>query len=95
MDNRFRVDAAIYDPSVETEDGESNVVCQLTTFGQTLEGAVANSMLAVAPHLTHMDYEVVVVGVGVWCRLHECYHDLTHALSDYHESEISRSEVVN
>lgn len=94
MDNRYRVDAAIYDPSVESEDGEPMIVCQLTTFGKTLEGVIAGGMLAVAPHLTHMECEVAVVSVGVWCRLHDCYHDLAHALSDHHES-VPRQAAVN
>jgi len=89
MESRYRVDLAVFDPP-EGEDEEPAVVCQMTAHGASLEGAIANAIVAMAPHIIHMGYEFMVVGAGVFCDVHGCYHEIRNVLG--HAAE--QPEVV-
>lgn len=77
-ENPYRVDLAIFDPSEGAD--EPSVVGQTTTFGASLEGAIANAIVTMAPHICHMGYEFAVISVGVWCDVHGCFHEVKDVL---------------
>lgn len=81
MERQYRVDLALFDPEVAADpETGSGVVCEMTSHGETLEGAIASAIVTMAPHVVHMNYEFAVLGVGVWCETHACYHNVSEEI---------------
>lgn len=99
MERRYRVDLALFDPEMAADpEAGSGVVSEMTAHGESLEGAIASAIITMSPHVVHMDYEFAVLGVGVWCETHGCYHNVSEEIEGSHLEPVvfeSEGRAVN
>lgn len=89
MERRYRVDLALFDPEVAAKEGPpAGLICEQTTYGETLEGAVGSAIISMAPHVTHMGYEFVVTAIGVWCETHGCWHNISEQIEGHKPGQV-------
>lgn len=96
MDRRYRVDVALFDPEVTMEEGPPiGLISESTSYGDTLEGAIAAAVINLAPHVCHMGYEFTITAVGVWCETHGCWHNISEEIEGRSGQRVTAQEAAN